>query len=348
MKAMVLHDWVKDWGGNLKLEEREKPKAGRGEVVIKVSACGVGSTVSNFLRGDMLPDKKFLPRVPGHEVTGVIDEAGPDVKALAVGDRVLLYFYLACDRCAFCLAGRQDHCENSGGFIGQHIDGGYAEFVKVPAGNVFKLPGRVKPVDGTVICDAVATPCHVANDRAQIRPQEYILVFGAGGGVGIHMIQVAKAFGACTIGVDIGKAKLDAAKSVGADLVVDASTPEWAEDARKFTDGRGIDVVVDFVGSEKTMDSGVNLLTTRGRFVQMTTRMGMAMRAENRKLVRYEIALMGSRYCTKREFREAAELVEAGKVKPVISTVKALEHVEELHKLLAQNALVGRAAITMD
>ena len=140
MKAMVLHDWVKTWGNNLKLENRLVPVPKDDEVLIRVKACGVGSTLNNFLLGDMQPDKRLLPRVPGLEVSGILEEVGSNVTHLKKGDRVLPYFYLTCDSCSFCYGGRQDLCTNFKGMIGQQIDGGYAEYMKVPASNVFRFP----------------------------------------------------------------------------------------------------------------------------------------------------------------------------------------------------------------
>ncbi len=345
MKAMVLHDWVKIWGTNLKLEERPKPKAADGEAVVRVSTCGVGSSVSNFLKGDMLPDKKYLPRIPGHEVAGTVDEIDPELSNVRVGDRVILYFYLTCDKCRYCIMGRQDHCENLRGFIGQHIDGGYAEYIKVPASNLFKLPESISLLDGTTICDAIATPYHIANDRARIAPGERVMIFGAAGGVGIHMVQVAKIFGAWVIAVDIGKEKLDAAKSVGADVTIDALSQNSVEEVKRYTDAHGADVVIDFVGNEQTMKNGIDALAKRGRFVQLTTHSGRIMSIENRRIVRDELNLIGSKYTTKHEFQQAIDLVSQKKVRPVITMVKKIEEVEDIHAVLEDGKLIGRGAM---
>lgn len=346
MKAMVLYEWVKTWGNNLKLEDREVPVPNSDEVLIRVKACGVGSTLNNFLLGDMQSDKRLLPRVPGHEVSGVLEEIGSSVTNFKKGDRVLIYFYLTCNSCNFCLSGRQDLCSNFKGMIGQQIDGGYAEYMKVPSSNVFKLPESVDFIGGSIICDAIATPIHVASDRAQITPGKRVLVFGAGGGVGIHMVQVSKIYGADVVGIDLGGEKLAAVTDAGADLALDPTKEGWMDKVNAFAHDAGVDAVIDFVGNTETVSSGIKLLTKRGRFVQMTTHSGRFTNVENRLLVRNELMFTGSRYCTKSEFISAIKAVESKKLKPVISVVKQLEEVETIHSELSKGSVAGRAAIT--
>src|SRR5487761_755258 len=198
---MVLRDWVTSWGNNLKLEERSIPEPLEGEALVKVRACGVGLTVSNFLVGEFTKDPKNLPRIPGHEVAGEIAKLGPNTKGFAKGEKVLVYFYLHCNRCRFCYQGLQPRCLNFGGFVGVQIDGGYAEFIKVPVNNLLAMPPGVSFKDATVINDAVATPVHVFGQRAETKPDDDVMIIGAGGGVGIHAVQVAKIFGARVVGV---------------------------------------------------------------------------------------------------------------------------------------------------
>src|SRR2546425_5114593 len=137
-----------------------------------------------------------LPRIPGHEITGVVAEVGPGVTAVRPGDRVMAFFYLTCGRCEFCRAGRDSLCRDHQGNVGVHRDGGYAEFVALPEANVLPLPEGVPFVEGTAIPDAIATPYHVCASRARVHPGDRALVVGAGGGVGIHMLQMARPFGA--------------------------------------------------------------------------------------------------------------------------------------------------------
>ena len=344
MRAMVLHDWVKKWGNNLKLEHVPIPKIGRKEALVKVQACGVGLTVSNFLIGESSTDRSLLPRIPGHEIAGDVVEVGEGVDNVAVGDRVLVYFYLTCGHCRFCLGGTQDLCTDSKGVVGAQCDGGYAEYVKVPADNLLAFPDSIPYVEATVINDALATPVHVMKRRAEVRPGHDVMVIGAAGGVGIHMIQVAKVFGGNVIGVDVDDEKLKKVKELGADVVVNSRRQSVIEEVRRATGGKGVDSAIDMVGSRETLAACLESVARQGRVVLLTGHPGVTVEVSPRRLVRDEIAVLGSRYTTKTEFMEAIELVRSGKVKPVVSESRPLERVEELHLKLSENRLLGRGA----
>ena len=345
MKCMVLHDWVKTWGNNLKLEERSTPEPGPGEALVRVRACGVGLTVSNFLIGEFTKDQNMLPRIPGHEVAGEIAELGPDTQGFAKGDRVLVYFYLHCNRCTFCFQGLQPLCLNFGGFVGVQIDGGYAEYIKVPVNNLLPLPEGVPFKEATVINDAVATPVHVMRQRAEAKPNDDIMIIGAGGGVGIHAVQVAKIFGANVIGVDIDDEKLESVRRYGADEVINAKTQSISIEARRLTKGKGMEAVVDFVGSRQTLTEGYQSVARRGRLINMTIHPDVTLDISPRSLVNEEVIVTGSRYATKLEFTIASELVKSGRIKPVISRSTGFEGVEALHEALAGNKLLGRGVL---
>jgi propanol-preferring alcohol dehydrogenase len=345
MRAMVLHDWVKKWGDNLKLEHVPIPKVDEKEALVKVKACGVGLTVSNFMVGRTTRDPKLLPKIPGHEIAGDVVEVGEGVENVRVGDRVLVYFYLACGHCKFCLDGMQDLCLNLRGQVGVHCDGGYAEYAKLPADNLIKFPESIPYVEATVINDAVGTPVHVMKRRAQVRPGDDVMVIGAAGGVGIHMIQMAKVFGGNVIGVDIDDEKLKKAQELGADVVVNGRRQSVVDEVKKATGGKGVESAIDLVGSRDTLVACLESVSKLGKVVVLTTHPGVTVEVSPRRLVHDEVAFMGSRYTTKAEFMEAIEFVRRGKVKPVVSETRPLERVEELHVKLSENRLLGRGAV---
>ncbi len=342
MKAMVLHSWVEKWGNNLKLEHVPIPKVGHKEALVKVQACGVGLTVSNFLIGESSADRSLLPRIPGHEIAGDVVEIGEGVDNVTVGDRVLVYFYLTCGHCRFCLAGMQDLCIESKGVVGVQCNGGYAEYAKVPADNLLTLPDSIPYVEATVINDAVATPVHVVKRRAEVRPGHDVMVVGAAGGVGIHMIQAAKVYGGNVIGIDIDDEKLAKVKELGAHVVVNARKQSLVEEVMRATQGKGVESAIDMVGTRETLTSCLECAARQGRVVTLTGHPGVTVEVSPRRLVRDEIVFLGSRYATKSEFMEAIELVRSGKVKPVISESRPLERVEEIHTILSENRLLGR------
>jgi len=341
MKAMVLHEF----GGSLRLEDVPIPKIERQEVLIKNNACGVGLTVSHIKEGR---SGGRLPLILGHKVAGEVAEIGEDVKNVRVGDRVTVYFYMTCGTCKWCRVGRESLCENRG-LIGVHTGldwgGGYAEYMKVPAENVFKLPDEAPFKEACIVADAIATPLHVVRERAKVRPLDVVVV-GAGGGVGIHVVQMAKVFGGRVIGIDISKEKLDKVKEVGSDEVINAEvTPNFDEEIQRLTNGRGADVVIDFVCMEETIEAGFRSLATSGTQVILANHPGVVIKIPPAPFVRKEIVLTGSRYASKQDFAESIEIMRRGLVKPIVTRTFPLEEANRIHELLEKNEIVGRAVL---
>jgi propanol-preferring alcohol dehydrogenase len=332
-----IHRWDTDptW------EEFDLPPPGPGEVTVKVEACGVGLTVLNSIRGDLGNDAALLPRVPGHELAGHVIETGPDVDRHLLGARVVAYFYLSCDSCNECLAGRDPLCRNLAGFVGVHRDGGYAPYTVLPASNVIAVPDGLDPIAATVVPDAVATPVHVAA-RAALTGDDRVVVIGAGGGVGIHMIQVALLETNDVVGLDVTQDKLNAIDAHGA-RAMDSS--DFSSLLNPFRDGPPT-VVIDFVGSSAATTWSLNSLGPRGRFVALTTFMQASIPVEHRDLVFREISLIGSRYATRAEVAVAADLVATGKIDPVIGEVVGPADLLALHDSLRNQRLIGRGALT--
>ncbi|HLY23653.1 MAG TPA: alcohol dehydrogenase catalytic domain-containing protein [bacterium] len=342
MKAQLLDAW----GGPLRYGEHRDPAAGPGEVLVAVRACGVGLTVVNYMGGS-LGRPESLPRVPGHEFTGVVVEAGPGVTGLRPGDRVMSYFYLTCGRCEWCRAGREPLCRSHGGYVGVHRDGGYAELVALPEANVLPLPDGVPFVGGTVIPDAVATPYHVCASRAAVRPGDRVLVVGAAGGVGIHMTQMARLFGGRVVAVDVDDGKLEHCRRFGADATVNITAPDAHDRARAALDD-GATVAIDLVGSRETLAWTFGLLGPAARMIMLTTFEGAGLDVAPRQMVMGELTLLGSRYCSRAEVLAAARLVRHGQITPVVSEVRPLEDVEDLHGRLRARSLFGRGAVMME
>jgi len=237
--------------------------------VARVLACGSGLTIQHYKAGRI---PLACPRVIGHEITGEIVEVGAGVTGLRVGDAVTAYYYLFCGHCRMCLANLEPLCENSGGNVGKECDGGYAEYVRLPARNFLPLPAgldhRAHAAEIGVISDALATPYKV-NRRTRTRPGETVAVFGAGGGLGIHQIMLSKWAGARVIAVDIAAEKLGACRQAGADETVDAARSDVAGALRDLTGGRGVDVAVDYVSTSATLEQAVQALAVRGRLVTL-------------------------------------------------------------------------------
>lgn len=332
------------WGDSPRWETFTLPDPGRGEVLIQVEACGVGLTVMNCMNGALGDAPELLPLTPGHEVVGRVAAVGEGVDPEAVGDRVMAYFYLSCFRCRWCLRGRESRCENLIGWYGVHRDGGYAPYSVLPEGNILALPESIPAAQATVIPDAVATPVHVCRTRLGLGPGDRVVVIGAGGGVGIHMVQVAAACGASVLGLERGGEKLALIEGVGASTE-DASDFEAV--ALKDFDGRA-DAVIDLVGTRESLTWGLSRLATGGSICILTTFRGIELPVESRELVFREISIVGSRYASRAELLEAAAMVERGEVHPVVGVSSGPREIESIHDLLRAGRLEGRGALVWD
>jgi propanol-preferring alcohol dehydrogenase len=309
-------------------------------VLVQVEACGVGRTVLNCINGNLNDGKATLPLVPGHELVGVVVGAGDERGEQLLGKRVVAYFYLICESCPACLAGREPQCANLAGWLGVHRDGGYAPLVTLPVANAIELPDGLDPVAATVVPDAVATPVHVAG-RAGISSDDRVVVIGAGGGVGLHMVQVAGLSSDAVVGLDVGAHKLAAIGDRGFRA---ADSSDFTKLGDLFDDGPPT-VVVDFVGTRSSMDWALASLGMGGRLVALTTFPDRPLTYEARTLVFHESAILGSRYASRAEVRRAAELIAAGSIEPAIGGVRPAADVLELHDALHDGTLIGRGAI---
>lgn len=342
MKAMVM----KAWNGPYVLEDRPIPKVGPQEVLIRVKACGVGLTLTN-LRAGLLGGS--VPRVIGHEIGGVVEEVGPMVATCKPGDRVCVQFYLTCGHCRWCVSGRETLCENFGGYVGAAIDGGFAEYAKMPERNVIHIPDSVGFAEAGVTTDAVATNWHILKERTKTKPNDLVLVIGAGGGVGIHAVQVAKAFGARVIAVDVAEDKLELAAKYGADEVINAAGKEMSREVMRLTGERGVDAVLDMVSAKGTLEQGIKSLGRGGTLVVVgTPRSVLSLDFEVRRLLFDELILTGCRCATRQEIRESLELVRRGVVKPVVMNSFPLDEANRVQELIDQMKLPGRTAFVFD
>jgi len=342
MKAMVLR------GPNLPfaLEQRPDPVAGPGEAVARVITCGAGLTIQHAKTGRR---KIAFPRIIGHEITGLIVETGPGVRGLKVGDAVTTYFYLNCGHCRWCLQNLEPLCENTGGQVGLECDGAYAEYIKLPAQNFIKLPAGLDhsrhPAEIGVVTDALATPVKVLR-RAAVKAGETVAVIGAGGGLGIHQLMMARWAMARVIAVDTKPEKFAACRKAGADEVVDASAGRVEEQLLDLTRGEGVDVVVDYVSVAATLEASAKALGRRGRLVTLgggSASKTFSLSAAD--LLNKEQSILGSRYVTRAEVLESLDLVARGEVFPLVSVVRPLEDAEAVHEMVERGDVTGRAVL---
>jgi propanol-preferring alcohol dehydrogenase len=340
------------FGAPLRLQTVPRPTIGANDVLLRVRAAGVGLTVVIMTAN---PGRvTSFPRIPGHEVAGEIAEVGAEVTHVKIGERVVCHFYLTCGVCRFCRSGRETLCTAFRGFVGQACDGGYAEYMAVPARNVTPIPPGVSDPDAAIASDAIATPYHACREEARVGPGDTVLIVGAGGGVGIHGVQMARLCGGWVIGIDITDDKLAAAKAAGADAVVDGRGGDLAVQVRALTGGRGVDAAIDFVASRDTLHASLASLARGGRLVIIGSRpaavfgVDATFTVDPGRMLYDMLEIHGSRYVTLTEIQQTLELLRLGQIRPVISRTFPLEAAEEAHDLLRKNALVGRAALVLE
>jgi D-arabinose 1-dehydrogenase-like Zn-dependent alcohol dehydrogenase len=345
MRAMVLEQF----GSPLKLKDVPVPKPGPNEALIKVRACGAGLTVVIMTA---TPGRiTAYPRIPGHEIAGEIVETGSEVRTFKAGQRVTNHYYLTCGHCRYCRSGRETLCENFRGNVGQGCDGGYAEYVALPERNLVAIPDGVTDLEAAVASDAIATPYHACHKEAQVSPGDNVLVIGGGGGVGIHMVQMARLCGGRVIVAEVGEEKMELARTMGADEVIDARRGELVKQVKALTDGRGVEAAIDMVGASETLSACLAALAPAGRMVIIGSKPKSVYGADPsfvvnpQEFMRQAQEIHGSRYVNNEEILRTLELVRHKRIKAVVGRTFPLEEAEQVHELLRKNAIAGRAAL---
>lgn len=339
MKALV----VKEFGGPLILEDLPVPQPAADEALIRVKACAVDQFDLTIRDGKFAMANK-VPIILGHEIAGVVEAVGTNVKTVAPGDRVTSTLYLTCGQCRYCLTGRETICADFKGYVGIHTPGAYAEYTTVPAINLVKMPETISFPDGSVLANAIGTPYHALTKRARLQAGERIIVTGAGGGVGTHAIQLARMMGAFVMAVDIGEKKLSLARELGAEAVFDASQGDFSSVAREWSNGEGVDVVLELVGTA-TFESSIKSLARGGRMVIVGSHTGSTLAASPQAMIANEWEILGSRNVSKRELVEVVNLVAAGRIRPIVTGTYPLEEAEAIHQRLRKQELIGRVVL---
>jgi D-arabinose 1-dehydrogenase-like Zn-dependent alcohol dehydrogenase len=349
MKAMLLTEL----GGSLVPAEVPVPKPGPNDALIRVRAAGVGLTLV-IMRANPGVVTRY-PRIIGHEVAGEVVEVGAEVDAVRPGDRVTCHFYLTCKVCRYCRSGRETLCRNFQGYVGMACDGGFAEYMVLPALNLCRLSEGLGYLEAAIAADAICTPLHVCQAEAQIGPGDDVLIVGAGGGVGVHMVQMARLCGGRVVAVDLGSEKVTMAKALGADATIDAGeTPDWVPEVIAHTEGRGVDAAIDLVATAVTLPMCLATLARGGRLIIVGNRPQAVFKADptfpvDPAMVLYKgLEIHGSRYVSMAELLQTVEIVRQGRVRPIVTRTFPLDGAEEALRLVADGRIVGRAALLLD
>lgn len=247
-------------GKPLELHDIPVPSVADDAVLVRIKAAGICHSDVHYRAG--VSAVGSLPQTLGHEVAGVVEEVGKAVRGVAAGERVCVHYLVTCGQCYYCNRGNEQFCV-SGEMVGKHRDGGYAEYIAVPARSIVHLPDEVPFAHGAVMMCSSATSLHALR-KTRLQPGETVAVFGVGG-LGMSAVQLARGFGAPAVyAVDINPLKLRLAERYGA-IAVNAAQVDAVAEIKRLSGGRGVDVALELIGLPQTMEQAVRSLGVLGR-----------------------------------------------------------------------------------
>ena len=309
--------FFKEHGGADKINYGDYPDPGPGadEALVRVRACALNQ-VDMLLLDGRFPPPEGLPHVNGCEVTGTVEGWGASVSGLTKGQRVVVFPGFSCGRCEYCLRGERTVCLRYG-YLGAHKDGGYAELVKVPAANLLILHDAISFEAGAAIPLAMLTSWHALVAQADVRPGQTVLVHAAGSGVGSAAIQIARLAGARVITTVGSDDKVEFAKSLGAERVVNYRQADFVDEVRKWTGKRGVDVVIEHIGGE-TFEKSVYALTRLGKLISIGSHDTHWGRLDLRHVYQKDLHVIGTNLGSILELQQVLDHVVAGALTPVV------------------------------
>lgn len=337
MRAVRFHSF----GGpeTLQLDTVAVREPAADEVLVKIHASGVNH-LDIWLRIGARPGIE-PPHTPGSEIAGEIVQAGEAVRNVAVGQRVAVSPWAFCGVCEFCLQGEESICV-SGGIIGTGPDqGGYAEYIAVPASIAVPIPDSLSYDAAAALTLAAITSWHMLYRRTRVEPGEWVLVQAAGSGVGVYAVQIARFLGARIIATAGSKEKLERAQELGAEFTIDYSESEVASEVKRITGGRGVDVVFEHVG-EATWDQSIRSLARNGRLVTCGATTGRGGTVDIGHLYTRQQSLLGSMGGNRRDLQRVLALADRGILNPVLDTIYPLASAREAHERMAARAQFGK------
>lgn len=319
------------------------PELNAGEILIRVHACGVNH-LDIYTREGSHGVKAPLPHIGGLEPSGEVAALGPGVYDWKIGERVLIGAFTSDGTCELCRAGHDNLCINRK-IVGVSVDGGFAEYVKVPSSAAVHLPDNISYLEASAIPAAFGTAWHMLNFRAQVKPEEWVLVLAVGSGVGSAAVQVAKTLGARVIATSSSDDKLEMAQKMGADAVINYSKhPSFQHQVRHITDGRMVDVVFEHVG-QSTWKSSIASMRANGRLVTCGGSSGRWGETDIWGVFWQQLTLMGSNGCTHREFYSILEMYSQGKFHAVIDRTFPLSELAQAQQHLIERKQFGKVVV---
>jgi NADPH:quinone reductase-like Zn-dependent oxidoreductase len=340
MKAVVLHTH----GGPEVLEysDHPLPNPGPRDVLIKLEAAAV-NRLDIWVRDGWPGIRLDYPHILGADGAGTIHSIGRDIEDWTPGDRVVINSNIGCGKCKFCIAGKDNQCRHWN-MLGETVPGTYAEYVTIPAKNIYSLPDGFDPHEAAAAALVYHTAWHSLISRGNLRPGESVLVVGASGGVNLASIQVAKFAGAIVFVVGSNPQKLSLAATLGADYLIDRSQEEdWAKTVYNKTDHYGVDVVVDNVGT--TFPLSMRAASKGGRIHTVGNTGGTNFEIDNRYIFGKHLTIIGSTMGTRDDFAKVMDLIFTRKLKVVLDKKYPLSEVRSAHERLEKGEQMGKITL---
>lgn len=346
MRACV----IRAVGGLEQVEIAEVPaptagmSLGAREVRVNVRAAALNHLDLFVIEG--LPVDYVFPHVLGSDGAGVVDAAGPEVTAVRPGDAVMINPGVACHACEFCRAGEHSLCVDYR-VLGEHLPGTMAECVVVPEQNVAHIP-RLAPeltwAEAAAFSLVTLTAWRMVVSRAQVRTGEWVLVWGIGGGVALTALRIAKLLGARVIATSSSEAKLEQARSFGADAILNHRAQQVAREVRALTDRHGADVVVDTTGAS-TWQESLKCLARGGRVVTCGATTGPTVSMDVRRLFWHQHTILGSTMGNEAEYQQALQALGDGQLRPLVDRVYSLAEARAALERLASGSQMGKVVV---
>ncbi len=325
----------------VRIEEVPRPEPGPGEVLVQVKAAAMNHLDLWVRRG--LPVQTTWPHIGGSDVAGVVAELGSGVSGVQKGEHVVLNPSLWCGRCEWCLRGEQPLCVDYK-ILGEHTNGGFAEYVVVPAQNLYPIPGDVPFTQAAAAPLGFSTAWRGLVTRGRLRAGEDVLVTGASGGVSTAAVQIARLAGARVFALTTSE-NVERVRDLGAHVVYDRTAGDWSRELWQDTGKRGVDLVLDSVG-QAIWPQLLRTLVRGGRLVTYGATTGPDAATDVRSLFWKQLEILGTTMATPAEFDAVMRLVFRGQLRPIVDVVLPLDQARQAHERLEAGRQFGKIVLT--
>ncbi|HEV8342983.1 MAG TPA: zinc-binding dehydrogenase [Candidatus Binatia bacterium] len=341
MKAVRMHGY----GGveQLFYEDAEEPRLSEpNEVIVKLKAAALNH-IDIWNRLGATGVVHVMPHILGADGAGVVVEVGEKIESVKKGDAVCLYPATGCGQCEFCLTGRDFMCIRVR-VLGERLEGTYAEYVKLPAENCFPIPAGLSFEEAAAFPLVFVTLWRMLMTNAQLKPGETLLIIGIGGGVASAALQAAKKIGAHVIVTSGSDEKLELARSLGADHGINHRTHDFAKDVSRLTGNRGVDVVLDCVAGEVWQKS-LTALARGGRLVTCGATAGDQPDTDLSTIFSKHLKIYGSTLGSREEFRQLLSFMNISQIRPIIDSVFPLKEGAAAQRRMEEGKQFGKIVL---